>query len=875
MMDAERLRTAFTQFFVERAHAPLPPASLIPNDPTVLFTIAGMVQFKAYFLGEAIPPNPRATTIQPCLRTLDIEEVGHTPRHCTFFEMLGNFSFGDYFKSDAIPWAWEFVTEVLGFDPEQLWVTVHVSDDEAAELWVETTSVRPERVQRLDEDNFWQMGETGPCGPSSEIFFDRGAEYGPGGGPALDGSDRYTEIWNLVFTQFDRSADGALTPLPQRNIDTGAGLDRLLVTLEGVPHVQAIDCVAPIVERAAELTGTRIGAEERSDVALRVIADHSRAFAFAVADGVFPSNEGRGYVLRRLIRRAVLRAHQLGRDDLVTPDLVDAVIGTMGGAYPKLTRDAERIRRVVVHEEEAFLRTLRQGTNLLEEALGTGTGHIPGDVAFRLHDTFGFPFELTKEVAAERGVAVDEAGFEREMAEQRRRARDSARAGAVAPGEAGARWREIRDEHGATAFLGYEEVASEARVLAVLPSVVEAGFANVDGERAPEGAALLEVFLDRTPFYAEGGGQVGDTGTLTTATGEFRVLDTTEVLDGLTRHLGYAVAGSIEPGTVARASIDVERRDAIRRNHTGTHLLHWALRRVLGDHVRQQGSLVAPDRLRFDFSHFGPLSTEEVAEVEDLVNSTVLTDAPVVTDETTRDEAERVGAIAFFGEKYGERVRMVHAGPESVELCGGTHVRALGMIGPLRVVSESSIGANTRRIEAVTGTSSLERFRQVDRTLEAAAELLRAAPAEVPQAVDRLAVRARSLEDELRQLRRDQLGADASALAASAQSEDGVAVARRDGLDANSLRDLALAVRDRGGVRAVGLAGHPGDGRVAIVVAVTKDSGLDARMVASEAAKLVGGGGGGSPELATAGGRDPSSIDLAVARLRELLGQPG
>jgi alanyl-tRNA synthetase len=875
MMDAERLRTAFTQFFVERAHAPLPPASLIPNDPTVLFTIAGMVQFKAYFLGEAIPPNPRATTIQPCLRTLDIEEVGHTPRHCTFFEMLGNFSFGDYFKSDAIPWAWEFVTEVLGFDPEQLWVTVHVSDDEAAELWVETTSVRPERVQRLDEDNFWQMGETGPCGPSSEIFFDRGAEYGPGGGPALDGSDRYTEIWNLVFTQFDRSADGALTPLPQRNIDTGAGLDRLLVTLEGVPHVQAIDCVAPIVERAAELTGTRIGAEERSDVALRVIADHSRAFAFAVADGVFPSNEGRGYVLRRLIRRAVLRAHQLGRVDLVTPDLVDAVIGTMGGAYPKLTRDAERIRRVVVHEEEAFLRTLRQGTNLLEEALGTGTGHIPGDVAFRLHDTFGFPFELTKEVAAERGLAVDEAGFEREMAEQRRRARDSARAGAVAPGEAGARWREIRDEHGATAFLGYDEVASEARVLAVLPSAVEAGFANVDGERAPEGAALLEVFLDRTPFYAEGGGQVGDTGTLTTATGEFRVLDTTEVLDGLTRHLGYVVAGSIEPGTVARASIDVERRDAIRRNHTGTHLLHWALRRVLGDHVRQQGSLVAPDRLRFDFSHFGPLSTEEVAEVEDLVNSTVLTDAPVVTDETTRDEAERVGAIAFFGEKYGERVRMVHAGPESVELCGGTHVRALGMIGPLRVVSESSIGANTRRIEAVTGTSSLERFRQVDRTLEAAAELLRAAPAEVPQAVDRLAMRARSLEDELRQLRRDQLGADASALAASAQSEDGVAVARRDGLDANSLRDLALAVRDRGGVRAVGLAGHPGDGRVAIVVAVTKDSGLDARMVASEAAKLVGGGGGGSPELATAGGRDPSSIDLAVARLRELLGQPG
>jgi len=875
MMDAERLREAFTNFFVERGHAALPPASLVPNDPTVLFTIAGMVQFKQYFLGESVPVNPRATTIQPCLRTNDIELVGHTPRHCTFFEMLGNFSFGDYFKEKAIPWAWEFVTEVLGFDPADLWVTVHVSDDEAEEIWRSTTSVGPGRVQRLDEDNFWQMGDTGPCGPSSEIFFDRGDAFGPGGGPEHDPSDRYTEVWNLVFTQYDRSADGTLTPLPKRNIDTGAGLDRLLVTLQGVGHVQAIDCVAPILERAAELTGARPGRDERTDVALRVLADHSRAFTFAVADGVFPSNEARGYVLRRLIRRAVLRSHQLGREELVTPDLVEAVIGTMGGAYPKLSRDAERIKRVVVHEEEAFLRTLRQGTTLLEEALGSGVARIPGDLAFRLHDTFGFPFELTKEIAGERGVEVDEAGFEEEMAEQRRRAREGAKAAAVTPEEVAARWRELRERHGATVFLGYEETAADATVLAVFESAVAEGFANVDGERAPGGSPLLEVFLDRTPFYAEGGGQVGDTGTLTTATGELRVLDTAEVVDGLSRHLGYLLDGSLEPGQEARAEIDVERRDAIRRNHTGTHLLHWALRRVLGDHVRQQGSLVAPDRLRFDFSHFGALSADELAAIEDLVNNRVLGDAPVTTEVTTKSEAEKAGAIAFFGEKYGEQVRMVHAGDESVELCGGTHVRALGMIGPLHIVSESSIGANTRRIEALTGTATLERYRDTDRTLGEAAEVLKATPGEVPQALGRLAARARDLEDDLRQLRRGQLGADAASLAASAQSEDGVAVARRDGLDPVALRELALAARDRGGVRAVALAGDPGDGRVALVVAVTKDSGLDARAAASEAAKLVGGGGGGSPELATAGGRDPSGIDLALARLRELLGQPG
>jgi alanyl-tRNA synthetase len=871
-MQAERLRQAFTQFFVERGHVAVAPSSLIPNDPTVLFTIAGMVPFKASFTGETTPPSPRATTIQPCLRTSDIEIIGTTQRHCTFFEMLGNFSFGDYFKEKAIPWAFEFVTEVLGFDPERLWATVHDSDDEAAEMWPSTTAMPAERVQRLGADNFWQMGDTGPCGPSSEIFFDRGPAFGPGGGPANDPSDRYPEIWNLVFMQYNRASDGALTPLPQSNIDTGAGLDRLLVILQDVDNVQATDLVAPIVREAERLTGRRLSEGLRTETSLRVIGDHTRAFTFLVADGVFPSNEGRGYVLRRLIRRTVLRANQLGSKGLVVPDLVDSVVEVMGGAYPKLASGIDRIKKVAVHEEESFLRTLRQGSALLETELAKGATTIPGDVAFLLHDTFGFPFEVTVEVSGERGVGVDEEGFERAMAEQRRRAKEASKLGATTPEELAEAWRDLRAAHGATEFLGYSDVAADANVIAVLPSAVASDFANVDGERAPAGSELLEVFLDRTPFYAEGGGQVGDTGELTTPTGRFRVLDTTSVVDGLTRHLGYVTDGHIEAGEEAAASIDEQRRDAIRRNHTGTHLLHWALREVLGDHVRQHGSLVAPDRLRFDFSHFGPLSQEEVFRVEDLVNAQVLRDGAVETEVTSKEEAESEGAIAFFGEKYGERVRVVHAGPSSVELCGGTHVAALGMIGPLRIVSERSIASNTRRIEAATGTTTLEMMRAADQVLTEAGQVLQAAPLEVALAVERALGRQRALEHEVAALRVTQLGVEAALLAEEAASNDGIVVARRDGLDANALRDLAIGVRDRPGVRGVGLAGTSGEGPVALVVAAEKGSGIDARAVASAAAKAVGGGGGGSPELATAGGKLVAGVAQALDLMRELLG---
>jgi alanyl-tRNA synthetase len=872
-MQAERLRTAFTEFFVERGHTAAAPASLIPNDPTVLFTIAGMVPFKAYFTGEAPAPYDRATTIQPCLRTSDIEIIGTTQRHCTFFEMLGNFSFGDYFKELAIPWAYEFVTEVLGFDADRLWVTVHETDDEAAEIWPSTTSMPAGRVQRLGEDNFWRMGDTGPCGPSSEIFFDRGPEFGPGGGPALDPSDRYPEIWNLVFMQYDRAADGSLTPLPKRNIDTGAGLDRLLVILQDVPNVQATDLVAPIVRAAETLTGHHLSEGGRTETSLRVIGDHSRAFTFLVADGVFPSNEGRGYVLRRLIRRAVLRANQLGSRGLVLPDLVDSVVETLGGAYPKLVSDIDRIKKVLVHEEEAFLRTLRQGTALLETELAKGATTIPGDVAFRLHDTFGFPYEVTVEISGERGVSVDADGFDRAMAEQRFRAKEASKLGSATPEELAEAWRSIRAEHGPTEFVGYTDVAADGKVLAVLPSAVPGDFENVDGERAPEGRELLEVFLDRTPFYAEGGGQVGDTGDITTPTGRMRVIDTTSAVDGLTRHLGYVVDGHVEVGEEASAHIDVARRDAIRRNHTGTHMLHWALRQVLGDHVRQQGSLVAADRLRFDFSHFGPLSHDEVVAIEDLVNAEVLSDSRVETQVTSRDEAESEGAIAFFGEKYGEQVRVVHAGHASVELCGGTHVAALGMIGPLRIISERSIASNTRRIEAATGKVTLAMMREAEETLTAAAEVLQTTPPEVATAAQRVLARQRSLEHELAGVRGAALGVDASALAEEAAGNGGIVVAQRDGLEPNELRDLALSVRDRPGVRAVGLAGIVGeDGRVALVVAARKGSDLDARAAAAAAAKAVGGGGGGTPELATAGGKQPARIGEALTVLRQLLG---
>ncbi|MDQ3306009.1 MAG: alanine--tRNA ligase, partial [Actinomycetota bacterium] len=648
-MDAQALRRAFTSFFEQRGHSRVASASLIPHDPTILFTVAGMVPFKPYFLGDEQPPFPRATSVQKCVRVggkhNDLEEIGRSPRHTSFLEMLGNFSFGDYFKDLAIPMAWELSTEVLGLDPDRLWVTVHVSDDEAEEIWRDAVGFPAARIQRLDEDNFWKMGDTGPCGPCSEIFWDKGAAHGSGGGPAHGGEDRYVEFWNLVFMQFNQRADGGREPLPKPSVDTGAGLERMLSILQGVDSVYDTDVLAPLVEQAQQVTGTVLGAGERSDVSLRILAEHARTMTFLVSDGVFPSNEDRGYVLRRIIRRAVRHAFLLGVDKVVTPELVDATVDVMGEAYPELAQNRDFVVGVVGREEERFRQTLRAGSSILDDELAAAGGRpLSGAVAFKLHDTFGFPLEVTEEVAAERGATVDRAGFDSAMVEQRTRGKES-RKGAPA-GAAVEAYRELVEQFGTSEFTGRAENETKARVLAVIGSE--------DGH--------VEVFLDRTPFYAESGGQVGDTGTITTETGRAEVLDTTYALPGLHRHTARLVEGEIRPGQEALAGIDVDRRQAIRRNHTGTHLLHWALREVLGDHVKQQGSLVGPEYLRFDFSHYAPASPQELATVEDLANAEVLANDRVRHYETTKAQAAEAGAIAFFGDKYGDIVRVLEAG---------------------------------------------------------------------------------------------------------------------------------------------------------------------------------------------------------------------
>nr|MDQ3354037.1 alanine--tRNA ligase [Actinomycetota bacterium] len=747
-MDAQALRRAFTSFFEQRGHSRVASASLIPHDPTILFTVAGMVPFKPYFLGDEQPPFPRATSVQKCVRVggkhNDLEEIGRSPRHTSFLEMLGNFSFGDYFKDLAIPMAWELSTEVLGLDPDRLWVTVHVSDDEAEEIWRDAVGFPAARIQRLDEDNFWKMGDTGPCGPCSEIFWDKGAAYGSEGGPAHGGEDRYVEFWNLVFMQFNQRADGGREPLPKPSVDTGAGLERMLSILQGVDSVYDTDVLAPLVEQAQQVTGTVLGAGERSDVSLRILAEHSRTMTFLVSDGVFPSNEDRGYVLRRIIRRAVRHAFLLGVDKVVTPELVDATVGVMGEAYPELAQNRDFVVGVVGREEERFRQTLRAGSSILDDELAAAGGQpLSGAVAFKLHDTFGFPLEVTEEVAAERGATVDRAGFDSAMVEQRTRGKES-RKGAPADAAVEA-YRELVEQFGTSEFTGRAENETKARVLAVIGSEDD----------------HVEVFLDRTPFYAESGGQVGDTGTITTETGVVEVLDTIYALPGLHRHTVRLVEGEIRPGQEALAGIDVDRRQAIRRNHTGTHLLHWALRKVLGDHVKQQGSLVGPEYLRFDFSHYAPTSPQELAAVEDLANAEVL--------------AAEAGAIAFFGDKYGDIVRVLEAGRHSVELCGGTHVSALGDIGPVRITSESSIGANQRRIFATTGTGTLTRVRRDREELARAAALMTVPPDEVAGGVERLRDELREARDQLKAAQRAAAGAGAAELAAGAV--DGVVVA--------------------------------------------------------------------------------------------------
>lgn len=852
-LTANELRKAFTSFFAEKGHTVVPSASLIPHDPDLMFTVAGMVPFKPYFLGEEKPPFTRATTVQKCVRAggkdSDLEEVGRDTRHLSFFEMLGNFSFGDYFKAEAIPMAWDMVTNLFGIDPELLWVTCHHSDNEAAELWRDVVGVRPERIQFLDADNWWGPpgGPPGPCGPCSEIYVDKGPAYGPDGGPAGGGDERFLEIWNLVFMQFARDVDGTDTELPKRNIDTGAGLERILGVLQGKDSVFDTDVLAPLVETAQSITGVSLGQSDRSDISIRILAEHARTMSFLVGDGVFPSNEGRGYVLRRIIRRAVREAYLLGVEKMVTPVLVDTTVAVMGEAYPDLAAQKDFVQTVVTREEEKFRATLKTGTAMLDtELAGLDAGAtLSGSVAFILHDTHGFPLELTREITLERGHDVDIDGFDQEMEQQRSRAKAARKGGG---GDNVEFFADIARTHGPTVFFGGDSYAGEGKVLAVTED---------------------SIVVDRTPFYAESGGQVGDTGEIRSETGRAIIIDTVYGAPGVVCHKFATLEGEIETGSTVLLQIDGDRRDAIRRNHTATHLLHWALREVLGDHVKQQGSLVTDERLRFDFSHYDAVSDDEIRKVEDLIAADILANEATRHFETSMDEASAMGAIAFFGDKYGDVVKVLQAGPHSIELCGGTHVRALGDIGPVKIVSESSIGSNIRRIEAVSGLGPLQRLREDEAKLRAASDVLGVATDELVDTVVRRVAEIKELRQRVRELELSVASNRAVELAANA--ENGIVIARLDDLERDALRDLAVAVRDQKDIQVCVLGSAPAAGGVALACAVRPDSGYNASALIADAAKLVKGGGGKHAEIAVAGGKDPSALDEALAVVRTAL----
>jgi alanyl-tRNA synthetase len=886
------IRASFLRFFEERGHRVVRSSSLVPaNDPTLLFTNAGMVQFKDVFTGRETRDYRRATSSQKCVRAggkhNDLENVGYTARHHTFFEMLGNFSFGDYFKRDAIAFAWDWVTKELGVPVDRLAVTVFEgtpeipADDEAAKLWEEVAGVRKDRILRLGlKDNFWMMGDTGPCGPCSEIHYFQGADIPCAEetagreckGVACD-CDRWMEIWNLVFMQFERDAKGALAPLPRPSIDTGAGLERVTAVVQGKRTNYDTDLLQNVIAAAARLAGLDYAtAPEEQRVSMRVIADHARATTFLVGDGVMPSNEGRGYVLRRIIRRAVRHGTRLGLEKPFLHEVCAAVIAEMKGAYPDLVDNERFILEVARNEEEGFRRTLSRGLALISEEIERrkeGERLLPGDVVFKLYDTYGFPSDLTRIVALEHGFAIDEHGFQALLDEQRNR---SAFGGS---GEAavGTLYFQLQQRHGDTAFTGYETTGGKARVLALVK----------DG-RAVDGAAAgdeVEVILDRSPFYGESGGQVGDTGAIAGpavdgARGELRIeiRDTMKPAGGLLVHKGQVVSGTVHAGEEVEAVVDTGRRNAIRANHSATHLLHKALKEALGEHVKQAGSVVAPDHLRFDYTHFAAPTPEDLERVEDRVNRMIRDNAQAHTQVLGLDEARASGAVALFGEKYGERVRVVSVHPDSKELCGGTHVARTGDIGFFKVVAESSIASGVRRILAVTGEGAVKHVQERDRELRDAALLLRASPGELPNKVELAQKRVKELEKELDALQKQLATARSGDLLARAREVNGVKVlaTRADG-DAKALRDLADKLRDKIGSGVIALGGEA-DGKAVLLVAATADvvaKGVKAGDLVREMAKVVGGRGGGKPDLAQAGGPDASQLDAALEAIYRLI----
>jgi alanyl-tRNA synthetase len=862
-MSSGELRSLFLQFFRERGHQVVPSSSLVPgNDPTLLFTNAGMVQFKDVFLGKDKRPYTRAASSQRCVRAggkhNDLENVGYTARHHTFFEMLGNFSFGDYFKKDAIRFGWDFVTgkEWLGIDPNRLMVTVYHTDQEAFDIWNKDVGLPADRIVRIGDkpgggsDNFWQMGETGPCGPCSEIFYDHGAHIpgGPPGSLEADG-DRWIEIWNLVFMQFDRSAEGVLSPLPKPSVDTGMGLERTAAVMQGVHSNYEIDLFVNLIKAAAEATHT----SDLQASSLRVIADHIRATSFLILDGVLPSNEGRGYVLRRIMRRAIRHGYKLGQQQPFFYTLVGALAREMGEAYPELRSQQNHVERVIKQEEERFAETLSQGMTLLESAIKTLAGKlIPGETVFRLYDTFGFPVDLTADIARERGLTIDQQGFETAMEAQRERAR--------AASKFGVDLRATVTLDGKTSFSGYERYADVGAVVALFK-----GKERVDKLVAGEEG---QVVLDHTPFYAESGGQVGDAGELAAGSTHFQVTDT-QKLGGSFAHVGKVTTGEIKVGDRIEARVDHERRRATMANHSATHLLHAALRKVLGTHVTQKGSLVAPDRLRFDFSHYAPVTPIELQEVERLVNQEIRANNAGETRLMEYDAAVASGAMALFGEKYEDEVRVLRFGDFSTELCGGTHVDRTGDIGVFKIVNESGVAAGVRRIEAVTAQGALDWIAQTERSLREVAGLVRANRDDVDEKVRQLIERARKLEKEIATLKGKLASGQGNDLSSAAQDVAGLKVVatRVDGADAAALRDAVDQLKNKLKSAAIVLASVQEPNKVVLIAGVTADqtAKVKAGDLVNAVAQQIGGKGGGRADLAQAGGTDTTKLDAALA----------
>jgi alanyl-tRNA synthetase len=888
-VESAEIRSRWLRFFESDnrqglTHTVVPSASLIADDPNLLLVNAGMVPFKPFFLGEVTPPYKRATSVQKCVRTLDIDEVGKTTRHASFFQMCGNFSFGDYFKEGAIALAWELLTRPItdggyGFPEEKLWVTVYLDDDEAADIWHKQIGVPKERIQRRDmADNFWSMGVPGPCGPCSEIYYDRGPAYGAEGGPIAD-ENRYLEVWNLVFMQNERGAGGGkdsypiLGELPAKSIDTGLGLERTAALLQGVENIYEIDTTIQILNRAVELTGVKYGVSEKSDVSLRVIADHARTSAMLIGDGVTPGNEGRGYVLRRMMRRTIRNMRLLGSMDPIMSELTVAAIGAMGPQYPELISDKNRILAVSASEEESFLQTLKSGTQIFDVSSAalkkSKSSVLPGEDVFKLHDTYGFPFDLTLEMAREEGLSVDEDGFRRLMKEQKDRAKADAKSKKSGHTDVSV-YRSIADKSGKTEFIGYSNVNSESTLTGILVDGVAVASATEGDD--------VEIMLNRTPFYAEGGGQLADGGRITLSSGAvIEVEDVQTPVPGVSVHRGRVINGTVEVGANALAEIDSERRAAISRAHTATHMVHKAFREVLGETATQAGSENSPGRFRFDFPATGAVSASILNDVESRVNTLLLENLEVTAESMSQAKAKEIGAMALFGEKYGDVVRVVSVGDWARELCGGTHVARSGQLGVVKLLGESSIGAGVRRVEALVGVDAYKFLAREHILLNSLTELIKGSRAEeLPERISDMLNKMREIEKELASVRSAQALSQVGDLAKSATVINGhtfIGTVMSDGVSGDDLRKIAIDLRSQSAISVVALLSN-NDGKPVLVVAVSDQSraaGVNAGALVKIGSTVLGGGGGGKDDFAQGGGTDPSKSLEAIAAISQSL----